>query len=209
MLFFNTQVGVAACVCVIACFSFDLEQAFGQTLQSNRIDFYTLEWASDGTRMFPYYRPWQYRYSLPQNTQFNPAALQNGRHDASMSSIQQSQSTNARVASGPYIYYIPPGTGYLFVVPPAQVPFSGHSQDDNAAPLRGALYERLQSCETQLEALSKTSSALRTQISANDGRIAQCERILRVTEQSISEIRRLLEDETDEDSNLPKHFKKQ
>lgn len=197
MLFCNTQVGVAACVCVIAGLSCDLEQAFGQNVQSHRIDFYTLEWASDGTRIIPYYRPWQYFDPLPQNTQFHSAALQNGLHDAGRPSIQQTQSANARVASRPYVYYIPPGTGYLFVVPPSQAPFDGNSQHDSVAPLRGALHERLRSCETQLEALGKTSSELRNQVSANDDRIAQCERILRVTEQSISEIRRLLEDEFD------------
>ena len=152
--------------------------------------FYTLEWTTDGVNMYPYYRMWTYASGNSQ------------RITASSTQLRPQHST-----SGPaYSPYVPtpsaaPQAGYWYVGIPygssllltnAPVPANAQQPKSHDQTQIG-IGKRIEALEAKVNKISASIEANRNRSTSNDSRLQQSERVLKVTEESIGEIRRILE----------------
>lgn len=160
----------------------------GQNQSQNT--FYTLEWTTDGVNLYPYYRMWTYASGNPQSITASAAQL-------------RSQHSTSGTAYGPYVP--PPATapqaGYWYVGIPhgssllltnAPFPTNAH-QPKSYDQTQIGIGKRIEALEAKVNKISASIEANRNRLTSNDSRLQQSERVLKVTEESIGEIRRILE----------------
>ena len=162
----------------------------GQNQSQNT--FYTLEWTTDGVNLYPYYRMWTYASGNPQSI--------------TASSVQlRSQHLTSGAAYGPYVP--PPSTspqaGYWYVGIPhgssllltnAPSPANAHQPKPyDQTQIEIGIGKRIEALEAKVNKISASIEANRNRSTSNDSRLQQSERVLKVTEESIGEIRRILE----------------
>ena len=160
----------------------------GQNMGQNT--FYTLEWTTDGVNMYPDYQMWTYASGDVQSITASSTQLR-PQHLTSGPAYSPYVPTPAPAPQAGYWYVgIPYGSSLLLTNAP--VPANAQQPKAND-PTQIGIGKRIEALEAKVNKISASIEANRSRSTSNDLRLQQSERVLKVTEESIGEIRRILE----------------